>query len=200
MRLVLLGPPGAGKGTQATRLVEKYGIPQLSTGDMLRAAVAAGTAVGRQAKAIMEAGQLVSDEVVVGIIADRIAQPDAQRGFILDGFPRTVGQAEALEAMLAEKGLGLDGVIEFAVDQDKLVERIENRANESRARGEPVRKDDNPDVFKTRLEAYNRDTATVSPFYEARGMLTTIDGMRPVAAVADAVERVLSGKTAEAPA
>jgi adenylate kinase len=187
MRIILLGPPGAGKGTQAARMVERYGIPQLSTGDMLRAAVAAGTPVGRKAKAVMEAGGLVSDEIVIGIVADRIAEPDARKGFILDGFPRTVAQAEALDRMLAEKGLRIDAVLEFKVDQGALVGRIEKRAADSRARGEPVRKDDDPEVFKTRLAAYNRDTAVVAPYYRARGQLVEIDGMRPIEDVAKAV-------------
>jgi adenylate kinase len=180
MRIILLGPPGAGKGTQSTRIVERYGIPQLSTGDMLRAAVAAGTPIGQQAKAIMDRGDLVSDEVVVGIVADRIEEADARKGFILDGFPRTVAQADALEAMLASKGLKLDAVIEFTVDESALVERIMKRAQETAARGEPVRKDDNPDVFKTRLEAYRTQTAPLSSHYAAKGMLRTLDGMRPI--------------------
>ena len=191
MRLILLGPPGAGKGTQAARLVEKYGIPQLSTGDMLRAAVAAGTPVGLKAKAVMESGGLVSDEIVVGIIRDRIAEPDAKKGFILDGFPRTVAQAEALDVMLASEHLKLDAVIELVVDQDALVHRIVNRAAEAKAAGQPVRKDDDPEVFKTRLEAYNRDTAIVAPYYEKAGKLTKIDGMQPVDAVSAALARVL---------
>jgi adenylate kinase len=193
MRLILLGPPGAGKGTQATRLVEKHGIVQLSTGDMLRAAVAAGTPVGLQAKAVMESGGLVSDEIVIGIIRDRIQEPDAGKGFILDGFPRTVAQAEALEALLAREGLKLNAVIELKVDQSKLVDRIVNRAAEARAAGQPVRKDDDPEVFKTRLAAYNRDTAAVTPFYGARGQLTGIDGMQPIDAVAQAIDAVLAG-------
>ena len=191
MRLILLGPPGAGKGTQATRLVEKYGIPQLSTGDMLRAAVAAGTPVGLKAKAVMESGGLVSDEIVVGIIRDRIAEPDAKKGFILDGFPRTVAQAEALDVMLKSEGLKLDAVIELVVDQSKLVARIVNRAAEAKAAGQPVRKDDDPEVFKTRLEAYNRDTAVVAPYYEKGGKLTKIDGMQSVDAVSAAIAGVL---------
>jgi adenylate kinase len=187
MRIILLGPPGAGKGTQAIRIGERYGIPQLSTGDMLRAAVAAGTPIGLKAKAVMEAGGLVSDEIVIGIVAERIDEPDARKGFILDGFPRTVAQAEALDRMLAEKGLELDAVLEFKVDQKLLVGRIEKRAADTRARGEPVRKDDDPEVFKTRLAAYNRDTAVVAPYYRTRGQLVEIDGMRPIDEVTKAV-------------
>lgn len=191
MKLILLGPPGAGKGTQAARLVEKHGIPQLSTGDMLRAAVAAGTPVGVKAKAVMDSGGLVSDEIVIGIIADRINEPDAKKGFILDGFPRTVAQAVALDTMLAEKHMKLRAVIELRVDQTKLVDRIVKRANEARAAGQPVRKDDDPEVFKTRLEAYNRDTAVVAPYYEKRGQLTVVDGMKPVDEVTAAIEKAL---------
>jgi adenylate kinase len=191
MRIVLLGPPGAGKGTQAVRLVERLGIPQLSTGDMLRAAVAAATPVGLRAKAIMDAGQLVSDDVVVGIVADRIEEEDARKGFILDGFPRTVAQAEACDAMLARKGLKLDAVIEFQVDEDALVERIVRRAKETEARGEVVRKDDNPDVFKTRFEAYKAQTAPLSAYYARKGLLRTVDGMRPIDEVTEDLKRIL---------
>lgn len=191
MRLILLGPPGAGKGTQATRLVEKHAIVQLSTGDMLRAAVAAGTPIGLKAKAVMESGGLVSDEIVIGIIKDRIAEPDAKNGFILDGFPRTVAQAEALETLLSDSNLKLDAVIELKVDQEALVGRIVNRAAEAKAAGQPVRKDDDPEVFKTRLASYNRDTAAVTPFYGARGQLTVIDGMQPIATVAAAIDAAL---------
>jgi adenylate kinase len=180
MRLILLGPPGAGKGTQSVRVTERYGVPQLSTGDMLRAAVAAGTPVGLKAKEIMERGGLVSDEVVVGIVADRIEEPDAKAGFILDGFPRTVAQAEALERMLDEKGLKLDAVIEFVVDEAALVQRIVARAQQAEAAGQPVRKDDNPEVFKTRLDAYRAQTAPLSEHYRAKGMLRTVDGMAPI--------------------
>jgi len=191
MRIILLGPPGAGKGTQAVRLVERLGIPQLSTGDMLRAAVAAGTPVGLKAKAVMDRGELVSDEIVVGIIADRIEEADARQGFILDGFPRTVAQAEAFDAMLAQKGLKLDAVVEFKVDEKALVDRIVRRAQESEARGEPVRKDDNPEVFKTRLEAYRAQTAPLSAYYESKSMLKTVDGMRPIDDVTEAVKKIL---------
>jgi adenylate kinase len=194
IRLILLGPPGAGKGTQAVRIVERFGIPQLSTGDMLRAAVAAGSPVGLQAKAIMDRGELVSDDVVVGIIADRLEEPDARHGFILDGFPRTVAQAEAFDAMLAGRGLKLDRVIEFKVDENALVERIVKRARETEARGEPVRKDDNPEVFKTRLEAYRAQTAPLSAYYEGRGMLTPIDGMQPVDDVTQELFRAIAGR------
>lgn len=193
MRLIFLGPPGAGKGTQAARIVAKHGIPQLSTGDMLRAAVAAGTPVGLKAKAVMDAGGLVSDDIVIGIVADRIEEADAKKGFILDGFPRTLAQAEALDSMLAGKGLKLDKVLELRVDQDKLVDRIVRRAEEARAAGQPVRKDDDPEVFKTRLAAYNRDTAVVAPYYEKRGQLTPIDGMAPIDEVSAAIEKALAG-------
>jgi adenylate kinase len=191
MRLILLGPPGAGKGTQAARLVSRHGIPQLSTGDMLRAAVAAGTPVGLKAKSVMDSGGLVSDEIVIGIIADRIEEADAQKGFILDGFPRTAAQAIALDTMLGERGLKLDAVIELRVDQTKLVDRIVKRAAEAKAAGQPVRRDDDPEVFKTRLDAYNRDTAIVAPHYAKRGQLTQIDGMQPIEVVSGSIDKVL---------
>jgi adenylate kinase len=192
MRLILLGPPGAGKGTQARRLASKHGIVQLSTGDVLRAAVAAGTPLGQRAKSVIEAGRLVPDEVVVEIIADRIDQPDAKRGFVLDGFPRTLPQAQALDRLLAERGLKLDGVIELKVDEGILVRRIETRVAEMTARGEALRADDNADVLRGRLEAYRAQTAPLAVYYAARGMLRTLDGMAPIAAVAAAVDRVLA--------
>jgi adenylate kinase len=192
MRLILLGPPGAGKGTQAARLTEKYGIPQLSTGDMLRAAVKAGTPVGLKAKAVMESGSLVSDEIVVGIIADRIEEADAKRGFILDGFPRTLAQAEALDALLAARGLKLNGAVELVADAPKLVARIVNRAAEAAKAGHPVRKDDDPEVFKTRLAAYFRDTAAVTPHYRAKGILREVDGMASIDTVSRAIDAALA--------
>jgi adenylate kinase len=200
MRLILLGPPGAGKGTQAQRLVHKHGIVQLSTGDMLRAAVAAQTPVGLQAKDLMAAGKLVPDEVVVAIIADRIGEPDARRGFILDGFPRTVAQAQALEKLLAERGLELDAVVELKVNEDILVRRIENRVAEMTARGEKLRADDNPAVLKDRLAAYRTQTAPLSSHYAGKGMLKAVDGMAPIEEVAAAIDRILGRGAAAAPA
>jgi adenylate kinase len=192
MRLILLGPPVAGKGTQAQRLAKTHNIPQLSTGDMLRAAAAAGTPIGLKAKAVMDSGALVSDDIVIDIIKDRIDEPDARRGFILDGFPRTLAQARALEAMLAAKGLKLDAAIELRADAPKLVERIVRRAEEAKAAGQPVRKDDDPEVFKSRLAAYERDTAAVTPFYRERGLLREVNGMAPIDDVAKAIDAVLS--------
>jgi adenylate kinase len=158
---------------------------------MLRAAVAAGTPVGLKAKAVMDRGELVSDDIVVGIIADRIEEADAKSGFILDGFPRTVAQAGAFDAMLDAKGLKLDAVIEFKVNEAELVERIVKRAKDTEARGEPVRKDDNPDVFKTRLEAYRNQTAPLSAYYDGKGMLKTVDGMKPIDDVTEAMKEIL---------
>lgn len=196
MRLILLGPPGAGKGTQSARIVERLGIPQLATGDMLRAAVAAGTTVGLRAKDVMARGELVPDEIVVGIVADRIDEPDARAGFILDGFPRTVPQAVALDAMLAAKTMRLDTVIELKVDEAALVDRMAKRVADTLARGEPVRKDDNPEAFKTRLVAYRTQTAPLSDYYRGRGILRTLDGMLPIEEVSAAIARILVPKAA----
>ena len=193
MRLVLLGPPGAGKGTQSARLKEKYHVPQLSTGDMLRAAVKAATPAGLEAKAIMDKGGLVPDDTVVGIIADSIAAPDAKGGFILDGFPRTVRQAEALAKMLGAKNLDLDAVIELKVDEEALIARIAKRANDTLACGGTVRADDTPEAFKTRLAAYHAETAPVAAFYAKKAVLKTVDGMAPVDAVTEAIDQVLDG-------
>ena len=192
MRLILLGPPGAGKGTQAQRLVEKQGIPQLSTGDMLRAAVKAGTEVGKRAKAIMDAGGLVSDEIVNQIVSDRIAEPDAARGFILDGFPRTVPQAEALTRILADKGLELDAVIELKVDENALVKRMEKRVAETLAAGGQARADDNPESFKKRLVEYREKTAPLSAYYAGTGQLKTVDGMADMDRVTAQIEELVA--------
>lgn len=193
MRLILLGPPGAGKGTQAARLVEKHAIPQLSTGDMLRAAVANGTEVGLKAKAIMDSGGLVSDDVVNQIVSERIDEPDAAKGFILDGYPRTVAQAEALSAMLAGKGIALDAVIELKVVEDELVKRIEKRAAETAAAGGQVRADDNAEAFRKRLEEYRAKTAPLSEYYAGQGELRAVDGMADMDAVSTEIEKILEG-------
>ena len=191
MRLILLGPPGAGKGTQALRLVAKYGLVQLSTGDMLRAAVKAGTPIGRQVKEIMASGGLVPDDVVVGIVGQRIEQPDARKGFILDGFPRTVPQAMALDRLLASRGLALDAVIELRVDEDALVRRIENRIAEMKERGELLRDDDSPEVLQHRLRAYREQTAPLIAHYRDQGVLRTVNGMAAIADVAAAIDKAL---------
>jgi adenylate kinase len=188
MRLILLGPPGAGKGTQAQRLVERHEIVQLSTGDMLRAAVAAGTEIGRKAKEIMDRGELVPDEVVVGIVADRIEKPDARNGFILDGFPRTVRQAEALDKMLAEKGLNLDGVIDLKVDEGILQSRIEKRAGETP--GGP-RADDNAEALAKRLAVYREQTAPLAKYFASKGLLRTVDGMAAIDQVSQEIDSAL---------
>ncbi len=198
MRLILLGAPGAGKGTQAARLKEKYKIPQLSTGDMLRAAVAAKTPAGMSAKAIMDNGGLVPDETVVGIIAERFAAPDAEAGFILDGFPRTVAQAEALDKLLTAKNMALDSVIELKVDEAALLGRIAKRAGETLAAGGNVRPDDNPEAFAVRLAAYHAQTAPVAAYYAQKGLLKTIDGMAPMDAVTSAIEELLKGELPQA--
>jgi adenylate kinase len=191
MRLILLGPPGSGKGTQAQRLVQRYGIVQLSTGEMLRAAVAAQTPIGLQAKDIMASGSLVSDEIVVGIISDRIEQPDARNGFILDGFPRTVPQAEALDDLLKHKHMKLDAVIELRVNESALLERVEKRAEETRARGEEVRLDDTPEVLIKRLAAYRSLTEPLIHYYSERRKLLTVDGMMTIEEVTREIGRIL---------
>ncbi|TWB01357.1 adenylate kinase [Bradyrhizobium stylosanthis] len=191
MRIILLGPPGSGKGTQAQLLVQRYGIVQLSTGEMLRAAVAAGTPVGLKAKEIMASGGLVPDEVVVGIISDRIDQPDARNGFILDGFPRTVPQAEALDELLRHKHLKLDAVIELRVNESALLNRVETRVAQMRERGEEVRVDDTPEVLTKRLASYRTQTEPLIHYYSERRKLSTIDGMMAIDEVTRAVHRQL---------
>lgn len=187
MKLILLGAPGAGKGTQAKILTDKFGIPQLSTGDMLRAAVAAQTEVGKRAKAIMDSGALVPDEVVNQIVFDRVEEADCAKGFILDGYPRTVGQAEALQKMLQSKGQKLDAVIELVVDQNALVDRMKRRVEETVAVGGKVRSDDNPEAFAKRLVEYKAKTAPLSQFYSSTGELKQIDGMVTVPEVTNAI-------------
>lgn len=193
MRLIFLGPPGAGKGTQAKLLTEKYNIPQLSTGDMLRAAVAAQTEIGKRAKALMDAGSLVPDEVVNAIVSERLDQPDCANGFILDGYPRTVPQAMKLAEMLKEKGIALDAVIELKVDEAALLGRMQNRVAETIAAGGQVRSDDMPEAFQKRVVAYRDKTAPLSAHYAATGELKTIDGMAGVDKVTADIEEVLAG-------
>lgn len=185
MRLVLVGPPGAGKGTQAVRLAERLDVPHISTGDLFRANLKDETDLGREAKRYMDAGDLVPDEVTVAMVRERLTHDDAAKGFILDGFPRTVTQADALDSLLAKKGLKLDAVVELKVDEQALVDRIVKRAKETEARGESVRNDDNPEVFRTRLDAYRAQTAPLIAHYRAKGMLKSVDGMKPVDGVTD---------------
>lgn len=200
MRLILLGPPGAGKGTQAQRLVHKHGIVQLSTGEMLRAAVAAGTPIGLKAKDIMASGALVPDEVVVGIIADRIEEPDAKKGFILDGFPRTVPQAAALDELLKKKHLKLDAVVELRVNESALLERVETRVAQMRERGEEVRIDDTPEVLSKRLANYRAQTEPLVHYYSEKRKLITVDGMMTIEQVTSAINRVLAALEADSAA
>jgi adenylate kinase len=192
MRLILLGPPGAGKGTQAQRLVQKYGIVQLSTGEMLRAAVAAQTPVGLQAKDIMASGSLVPDEIVIGIISDRLDLPDMKNGFILDGFPRTVPQAAALDELLKKKHIKLDAVVELRVNESALLARVETRVAEMRSRGEDVRIDDTPEVLSKRLANYRSLTEPLIHYYSERRKLLTVDGMMTIEHVTREINRILS--------
>ena len=199
MRLILLGPPGAGKGTQAARLVEKYRIAHLSTGDMLRAAIAAQTPIGLKAKDIMASGALVPDEVVVGIIADRIEEPDCSNGFILDGFPRTVPQAEALDALLKRKKLKLDAVVQLRVNEAILLQRVENRITQMKERGEAIRADDNVEALAKRLEVYRGQTEPLVHYYGDRRMLATVDGMMSIDEVTAEIGRILEAAAAPTP-
>ena len=192
MRIVLLGPPGSGKGTQAVRLAQRLAIPQLSTGDMLRAAVSSGTPIGRKAKTVMERGELVPDELVVAVVAERIFRPDARNGFILDGFPRTIAQAVALDDVLLISGLNLDCVIELQVDEEVLLGRILNRAKEATTNGQTVRADDTEGALRIRLDEYRRQTAPLADYYRAKGVLKSIDGLQPVDIVATSLFEALA--------
>jgi adenylate kinase len=192
MRLILLGPPGSGKGTQAQRLIHRYGIVQLSTGEMLRAAVAAQTPVGLKARDVMASGGLVPDEIVIGIISDRLDQPDAMKGFILDGFPRTVPQAEALDELLKKKRIKLDAVIELRVNESALLQRVETRVAEMRSRGEEVRVDDTPEVLTKRLASYRALTEPLIHYYSERRKLLTVDGMMTIEHVTQEIDRILA--------
>ncbi|WP_137134781.1 adenylate kinase [Rhizobium sp. FKY42] len=196
MRLIFLGPPGAGKGTQAKRLTDRYGIPQLSTGDMLRAAVKAESDIGKRAKAVMDAGGLVSDDIVNQIVSERIEAPDCAKGFILDGYPRTVPQAKALAENLLAKSIELDAVIELKVDEEALVRRIESRVAETVAAGGTVRSDDNPESFRKRLAEYREKTAPLSEYYAGQGQLVVLDGMADMDVVTKSIEDVLETSAA----
>jgi adenylate kinase len=198
MRLILLGPPGAGKGTQGQRLAAKYGIVQLSTGDMLREAVKSATPIGRKVQEIIAHGRLAPDNLVVDLVGQRIAEPDAHKGFILDGFPRTVPQAAALDRMLAGKGLALDAVIELRVDEAALIKRIESRILEMRMKGEPLRDDDNPEVLHIRLQAYREQTAPLIDYYDRKRVLRTVNGMAPIEEVTAAIDKVLTAAAGRA--
>jgi len=193
MRIVLLGPPGAGKGTQAKRIIERFGIPHLSTGDMLRAAVHAETGIGRKAKQIMAEGKLVPDHLVVAAVIERISQPDSKYGFVLDGFPRTIAQAVAFDDLLLTEAVELDRVIELRADERILLDRIKMRAQEAKDRGQPVRADDTPEALKIRLDAYNEQTAPLVQYYRSKGILKSVDGLQDIDAVTREVFQAIDG-------
>jgi adenylate kinase len=192
MRVVLLGPPGAGKGTQAAKIVARFGIPQFSTGDMLRKAAELGAATGLHAGEIMQRGEFVPDNLVVAVVADRVDQPDAANGFVLDGFPRTLAQAEALDRELFQRGLRLEAVLELKVNESVLVERIKTRAEQMADRGEPIRSEDTPELCARRLEVYRAQTAPVIDYYRFQGILTSIDGLQPIDVVTGEVVAVIA--------
>ncbi|MES5484533.1 adenylate kinase [Bradyrhizobium sp. INPA03-11B] len=192
MRIVLLGPPGAGKGTQARRLVEEYGIPHLSTGDMLRAAVDAETCIGRKVRETMANGGLVPDQLVIAAVIERISQPDTERGFVLDGFPRTIAQAVSFDDLLDTEGLTLDHVVELKADETVLLDRIERRVRETREQGAAARADDNHETLKARIDAYNEQTAPLVDYYRSRSLLRSVDGLQPVEVVASDVFRAIA--------
>jgi adenylate kinase len=190
MILILFGPPGVGKGTQAARLTETRGLVQLSTGDMLREAIANGTELGRKAKSVMDAGKLVADDIIIGMIAERLSSPECANGVILDGFPRTIEQAKGLDSMLDDMGLNIDRVIEMQVDESILADRIKKRAQES----DQVRDDDNVEVLKKRLKVYHENTAPIIPYYKDGGKVSIVDGMQPIEDVAAAIDKILNGQ------
>ncbi|MDA0307853.1 MAG: adenylate kinase, partial [Proteobacteria bacterium] len=190
MILILFGPPGVGKGTQAARLTETRGLVQLSTGDMLREAIANGTELGRKAKSVMDAGKLVADDIIIGMIAERLSSPECANGVILDGFPRTIEQAKGLDSMLDDMGLNIDRVIEMQVDESILADRIKKRAQES----DQVRDDDNVEVLKKRLKVYHENTAPIIPYYKDGGKVSVVDGMQPIEDVAAAIDKILNGQ------
>ena len=191
MILIFLGPPGAGKGTQAQHIASTRGIPQLSTGDMLRGAVAAETPIGLKAKAVMDRGDLVSDDIVAGIVAERIEEPDCEPGFLLDGFPRTLPQAEMLDELLERAGRKLEIVLELQVDEEALVDRLNSRIAETKAAGGEVRGDDNEETFRKRLEVYREQTAPLIPYYEGKGLLKAVDGMATIQEVSAQIDKEL---------
>lgn len=197
LNILLIGPPGAGKGTQAKLLEEKFGLKQLSTGDMLRAEIAAGTDLGRKAREVIDRGDLVSDDIMIGMIGNRLSQPDCAKGVIFDGFPRTVAQAQALDKLLADRGAPLQAVIRITVDEDELVNRLNTRIAQTKAAGGEVRGDDNEETFRKRLGVYEAQTAPIIPYYAEQGLIREVDGMQEIETVSEAINKVL--ETSETP-